>query len=106
MLSNSFATWAYGVLKVEGLSEWVIQPGEPYCWLNQKVIMVNTEKRSTFLHEVAHALAPEPEQVGTFVSPRFTIFHYAFIRCGGTQYHGGRWADKFTKLVHKYLEEY
>jgi hypothetical protein len=110
---NPFLGWAYGVLEAEGFPDWKIEKGEAYCWQDLKVITFGSFRptsKSLFLHEVAHAQAPDPETVGLMIVPR-TLFRwgwmrFALIRLGGQQFHGGMWADKFTKLCEKHLEGY
>ena len=79
--------WRTTVLQSEGLGDWKIVHGEPYCWHEDKKIMVYPHtSRTLFLHEVAHALYPHEEG----------HFH--------NHYHGGHWAFWFCRLVEKYLE--
>jgi hypothetical protein len=81
--------WALQVLAREGLGQWTVRPGEAYCWLQERAITFdfdrNTGNWALFLHEVAHALYPQPE------GPR------------QNHYHGGQWAAKFGELVNRYM---
>ena len=81
--------WMQSVLAREGLEEWrIITAADGYCWIESKTVQLPTESSpAAFLHEVAHALSPDPEPLGL-----------------GSHYHGGRWADTFTSLVNKYLQ--
>lgn len=80
--------WRNNVMKEEGLSDWTIVHGEPYCWHQSRKIMVYPHTSSTlFLHEVAHALYPHEEG----------HFH--------NHYHGGHWAFWFCRLVEKYRQD-
>lgn len=83
--------WQRFVLDTEGLCDWTVKPSEDvYCWQHLKTITFpfNREggpSQSLFLHEVAHALHPQPE--GEWKN----------------HYHGGGWAEQFGRLVDKYL---
>ena len=90
---SEIANWARCVLDAEGLGDWIIEPGEAYCWLEKKLINFYLDGRDgydhqLFLHEVAHALHPEPEPIGDR---------------GGLHYHGSQFASTFGKLVTKYM---
>ncbi len=85
------AMWRRWVLDNEGLTDWEIVHGEPYCWIKDKRIMVYPSTGHTeFLHEVAHALHPHPEPVAEGRDPNY--------------YHGYHWSVKFTRLVNKYMK--
>ena len=81
--------WAANVLVQEGLPDWTVKPGEAYCWFKSKTITFDFQRYASnyalFLHEVAHALVPEPE--GELKN----------------HYHGGNWAAKFGELVNRYM---
>jgi len=80
------------ILTENGLADWTINidpKSQAYCWISQKKITLQIEDCfGLFLHELAHALAPEPEPLGK-----------------GQHFHGGHWADKFTDLVIRYMAE-
>lgn len=80
--------WRLYVLQAEGLADWTIQEhSENYCWANQKIIQIWPHAtQAIFLHEVAHAKFREPEGEHK------------------NHFHGGGWADEFSRLVTKYLE--
>jgi hypothetical protein len=84
--------WRRAVLREEGLADWRIKfAADGYCWLESKVIQIpENASPALFLHEVAHALAPEPENTKQDQS-------------GGWHYHGRRWGDAFGMLVDKYM---
>ena len=77
------------VLLNEGIEDWcIVQAEDGYCWLSKKIIQLpNDASDSLFLHEVAHALCPDPEPYGE-----------------GQHYHGSTWASKYGELVEKYLQ--
>jgi hypothetical protein len=80
--------WRRMVLDAEGLSEWRIEftAAGSYCWHHLKLIqLLRRRNPAGFLHEVAHALHPEPEGEHK------------------NHYHGGGWADTFGRLVSKYM---
>ena len=79
--------WRRMVLKSEGLSDWTVKlAADGYCWRHLKVIQIRRRGApSGFLHEVAHALHPEPEGEHK------------------NHYHGGGWADAFGRLIDKYM---
>ncbi len=80
--------WRRYVLDNEGLGDWIIVIGEPYCWIQQKHIMVYPSTDHVgFLHEVAHALYPYPETLGK-----------------GEHFHGSQWGSTFGSLVKKYMD--
>ena len=84
---DGLGEWRRGVLRREGLEEWRVEDGEPYCWVPIKVIKVWAGSRpAVFLHEVAHALYQQPE------GPM------------RNHYHGGGWAAEYGRLVDRYLE--
>jgi hypothetical protein len=113
---NEFLCWANQVFHNEGLEGWkiVTDKSDAYCWYNQKTITLKPQQcyPALLLHEVAHALAYQPERVGVVITPR-TLFvwpwwglnkyRYCLVRLGGQQYHGGHWADRYGELVRKYL---
>jgi hypothetical protein len=76
------------ILYAEGLDDWKIAEGEPYCWHKTKTITIQKQraKLSTFIHEVAHALNPDPE--GPWKN----------------HYHGPKWARTYGRLLNKYME--
>ena len=83
------AAWQRMVLDSENLDDWTVQTGEAYCWLHSRTIAFPPNgSRALFLHEVAHALAPIPEDYGNGHS---------------NNYHGGRWAEAYGELVEKYM---
>jgi hypothetical protein len=76
------------VLKAEGLADWRVEftRAGAYCWRDRKLIqLLSGRSRVAFLHEVAHALHPEPEGEHK------------------NHYHGGGWADVFGRLVDRYM---
>jgi len=76
----------HSILIAEGLSDWSVQSGEAYCYISLKIIKVPEDcVMSLFLHEVAHALYPEPE--GEMKN----------------HYHGGNWASTYGNLVNKWM---
>ncbi len=78
--------WRRMVLDTEGLHDWTVLEGEPYCYMESKTIKIDTdEDHANFLHEVAHALHPEAEG------------------CHKNHFHGGGWVSQFTRLVNKYM---
>lgn len=80
--------WRRKVLESEGLWDWTLKDcADGYCWHHSKTIQVRLDgPLSGFLHEVAHALVPEPEGEHK------------------NHYHGGGWADVFGSLVDKYMD--
>jgi len=83
-----FNPWFMTVLNENNLGDWNLEEGEPYCWLSQKKITIYKDSTWVmFLHEVAHALEPEPEPYGL-----------------GFHYHGSAWASTFGKLVERYAK--
>jgi hypothetical protein len=87
MNEEDMLAWRRHVLENEGLGDWALVRGEPYCWHEDKKIMVYPDTPPClFLHEVAHALYPHQEG----------HFH--------NHYHGGHWAFWFGMLVDKYME--
>lgn len=74
------------VLQLEGLQGWQLRlAADAYCWLETQVIQLPEDvSTALFLHEVAHALHPEPE--GPMLN----------------HYHGGGWASKYGELIDKY----
>jgi hypothetical protein len=81
------AAWRRSILEAEGLGDWTLEiKADAYCWLKDHMIQLPPNASpSLFLHEVAHALHPEPE--GPMKN----------------HYHGGGWAAAFGRLVDKYL---
>jgi len=80
--------WSRSVLEAEGLGDWTIVYGEPYCWMGSKRIMVYPSTGHVgFLHEVAHALYPFPETLDK-----------------GQHFHGSQWGSAFGRLVDKYMK--
>jgi hypothetical protein len=79
--------WRTDVLANEKLSDWEINIAtDGYCWRDTKTIQLPADASpSLFLHEVAHALVPEPE--GSMRN----------------HYHGGNWAAEYGRLVDRYL---
>ena len=76
--------WQAHVLSAEGLEGWVVRESpDGYCWRNRKILDVIPGDSALFLHEVAHALTEPISQ--------------------GDQHHG-MWADRYTRLVAKYME--
>ncbi|MGA3168354.1 MAG: hypothetical protein ABSF14_19810 [Terriglobia bacterium] len=84
-----FEKWSHAVLVAEGLADWKVEEGEPYCWLKSRTIHFRGEDPVLFLHEVAHALYPHMEPAVEGHDPNY--------------YHGGNWAATFGKLVTKYM---
>lgn len=110
MTLERFLKWTRIVFEAEGLTDWrvVTDRGDAYCWYSKKTITLKPWQcyPSLFLHEVAHALAPESECVAVqHPNWLFKRFGWALTRLGGTQYHGGRWADRFGYLLKKYIVE-
>jgi hypothetical protein len=86
---SDWRQYGKSILYAEGLPDWEIHLTEagPYCWIEQKRIDIPAHATlSLFLHEVAHALHPEPEGERK------------------NHYHGGQWAHKFGELIDKYME--
>jgi hypothetical protein len=81
--------WRKQVLTKEKLNDWTVKlAADGHCWRETKVLQINRDTQSNpsgFLHEVAHALCPEPE--GPMKN----------------HYHGGQWATEYGRLVDKYL---
>jgi len=109
---EEFLSWAQTVFDNEGLAGWqvVTDRCDAYCWHSTKTITLKPWQcyPSLFLHEVAHALAPEPETVAVqFPGLLFEWFGFRWVltRLGGQQYHGGRWADRYGYLLQKYMVE-
>lgn len=74
------------ILEAEGLGDWTVGKGEAYCWNSLKTIKVPERAQlQSFLHEVAHALTPEPE--GPWQN----------------HYHGPKWAATYGRLVNRYM---
>lgn len=75
------------ILSAEGLGDWNIRiASDAYCWINTKTIQLPIDASlSLFLHEVAHALHPEPEGEAK------------------NHYHGGGWASRYGELIDKYM---
>jgi len=86
-ITDGLREWRLGILEKEGLEEWKVRDGEPYCWTPIETVKVWTGSRpAIFLHEVAHALYQQPE------GPMHN------------HYHGGNWAAEYGRLVDTYLE--
>jgi hypothetical protein len=86
---DEMSDWQLSVLNQEGLGDWRIvrNASDGYCWLGSKTIQLPADvSDALFLHEVAHALTPDPEPYGE-----------------GMHYHGGMWADAYGRLVEKYM---
>lgn len=74
------------ILVNEGLGDWKIRSGEAYCYSEQKSIAIpGNASLPLFLHEVAHALHPQPE--GELKN----------------HYHGGGWAQIYGELINRYM---
>jgi hypothetical protein len=89
----TFEEWCLDILQQELGTDWQVKPGEPYCWIEQKVITFRFDENAGdyagWLHEIAHGLHPEMESFCACRQPN--------------HYHGGGWFSKFHYLVQKYM---
>jgi len=80
------------ILYDEGLSDWTIKwnTGGGLCVYSKKEIWMDNDRENIalFLHEIAHALCPKE------------VCGICWVDDTG---HNSIWADKFTRLVKKYL---